>query len=157
MRFPTASKAKIGKDFSWPLGAEAVSAALGDVPQADLIKLEFHSPEPHYSPELRPPIVLAARYYFKARSIFFPRRPEIPRPSTPTWNIEIWANHRVLKARIGPLLLEHGLPYVIKPWLVHNDGPLGREGEALVRLYFDRANDTLISQQWGAIEPVRRR
>ncbi|GAA0582963.1 hypothetical protein GCM10008942_34840 [Rhizomicrobium electricum] len=52
--FPTAGKAKIGKNFSWPIGAEVISSALADVPQAAFIRIEFHEPEQHYSPETRP-------------------------------------------------------------------------------------------------------
>lgn len=154
MLFPTARKAKIGKDFSWPMGAEAISSALADVPQAALIQIEFHAPEQHYSPETRHPIVMGARYYFKGNSVFFARRPEIPRPSTPTWNVEVWANYRTFKVRIRELLVEKGLPNVIKPWLIQNDGEAGREGEALVRLYFDPANDALSFKAWGAIAPA---
>lgn len=146
MLFPTAGKAKIGKDFSWPVGAEVISSTLADVPQAALIQIEFHSPEQHYSPETRPPIVMGARYYFKANSVFFARRPEVPRPSTPTWTVEVWANYRSFKGRIRKLLVEQGLSDVIKPWLVQNDGEPGREGEALVRLYFDPVNDVLLSR-----------
>ncbi|NIJ50511.1 hypothetical protein [Rhizomicrobium electricum] len=54
MLFPTAGKAKIGKNFSWPIGAEVISSALADVPQAAFIRIEFHEPEQHYSPETRP-------------------------------------------------------------------------------------------------------
>jgi hypothetical protein len=157
MLFPTAGKAKIGKDFSWPVGAEVISSALADVPQAALIRIEFHAPEQHYSPETRPVVVMGARYYFKANSVFFARRPEIARPSTPTWTVEVWANYTSLKERIRKLLVERGLPNVIKPWLVQTDGEAGREGEAQVRVYFDSANDALFAKAWGAIAPASSR
>ncbi|GAA0582973.1 hypothetical protein GCM10008942_34850 [Rhizomicrobium electricum] len=101
--------------------------------------------------------MMSARYYYKANSVFFARRPEIPRPSTPTWTVEVWANYRTFKVRIRELLVEQGLPNVIKPWLVQNHGEPGREGEALARLYFDPANDALLSKTWGAIEPASSR
>jgi hypothetical protein len=157
MLFPTARKAKIGKDFSWPMGAEAISSALADVPQAALIQIEFHAPEQHYSPETSPAVVMGARYYFKANSVFFARRPEIPRPSTPIWTVEVWANYTSFKGRIRKLLVEQGLPNVIKRWLVQNDGEAGREGEALVRLYFDTANDVLVARTWAAVAPASSR
>jgi hypothetical protein len=39
---PTASKAKISHDLSYPIGAEAISKALKDLPQFSSIRLQFY-------------------------------------------------------------------------------------------------------------------
>ena len=60
MIFPTRHRSKIAKSMSYPIGAEALAAALQDVPQSALISLAFRpgqwpssSCPPHESDRLR--------------------------------------------------------------------------------------------------------
>ncbi len=150
MIFPTDSKDKIGKDFSWPLGAEAISAALSNVLQANLIGLQFMSPDQISLRYHLPPLVFEATYYFRGPTVFSPQG-----SLSTSWQINIRAVQRMQRHRVKTLLLENGLPNLIKPWLQENYRPDVREGDARVRLWFDPIEDCLIARQYGKFSPAR--
>lgn len=141
-------KAKIGKDNSWPIGAELLSAALFDVPQSEFIQLEFAEADRISLKEDRPPLVFEAEYYFKGATIFSPRG-----SLSPSWRLVIRAVPREWKHNVKSLLLEQGLPQIVRPWLVENDGPPRREGSALLRLWYDPVDGRLIQRSYGKTGP----
>ncbi|HEX3653549.1 MAG TPA: hypothetical protein VHU18_12075 [Rhizomicrobium sp.] len=144
-----APKAKIGKDHSWPIGAELLSAALFDVPQSEFIRLEFAEADRISLREDRPPLVFEAEYYFKGPTVFSPRGSLLP-----SWRLTVRAVPRDWKHNVKALLLEEGLPQTVKPWLVGNAGAAKREGSALLRLWYDPVDGCLIRRNYGNIGPT---
>jgi hypothetical protein len=146
----TTRKAKIGKDYSWPVGAEAISAALLDVPQRELLSLAFGPDDRFHARSGLPPLVMEARYYFRGPSVSSPNRPLFQ----PTWEIRISAVPRTEKHQVKTLLLEQGIPELIKPWLFQMWGPDRREGSAGIYLLYEAAEERLICKRYGKVGPA---
>jgi hypothetical protein len=115
--FPTSSRSKHSKEVSYPIGAEALSQALEGVPQHDRIVCDFYGGRPH--DDGKPQIyVLNARYEKQARR-FSDSGSALERGVfDPRWTISIFAVPRQLRGEIKLLLLEQGLPEIVRPWFI---------------------------------------
>jgi hypothetical protein len=121
---PTQFKSKLPKTLSWPLGAEAVTAGLGDAPHAMECSLWFSgapvwraSEFQQMLREAQPYPVLVAEY-----------RPAIRMPYGGSkametiglyddkWQIQVNPVPRAWRSTVGALLRERGLPTVVG-WL----------------------------------------
>lgn len=132
---PTRHKSKLPETLSWPLGAEAISAALGDAPHAADLTLRFSDspvwPASEFQLLLReslPYVVLCAEYQPESRpgyagsasmseSGFFDTR----------WEVRVNPVPRSLRAAAAALLRDQGLPLIVD-WLrsSRRGGWLGR-------------------------------
>jgi hypothetical protein len=118
---PTHFKSKLPHTLSWPIGAEAITTGLGDVPHAAECCLSFYFPSDgefrrvlrefqpyrvffiYYRPEDRPPLG-------RARDI------DAVGGYDAKWQIDIAPVLRERRAEVGSLLREQGLP-AIAGWL----------------------------------------
>jgi hypothetical protein len=144
---PTTSKHKIGKSFSWPVGAEAVSSIVADVPQASSLVLRFYRADGTWRGFQWLPAVIVAAYRYAGPSIS--SRGLVDEP----WRITIFAVPRKLRHRVRSHLIDDGLPLRVRPWFMGSEIQLGQEGEAEFTLRYDEDSDSLVEERWQKIEP----
>ena len=140
--FPTSSRSNHSKEVSYPIGAEALSQALDGVPQHDRISCDFYGggAHDHGKPQL---YVLNVRYEKQARrfsdSAFALERGVFD----PRWKISVFAVPRQLRGAIKLLLLEQGLPDLVRPWLIEKSHLTGQTGGSALWLEHFRADNVL--------------
>ncbi len=153
--FPTSSRAKHSKEVSYPIGAEALSRTLDRVPQHELITCDFYAGYPqhdHGKPQIN---VLNIRYQKQARSFHHGQSAEVYGVFNPRWEISIFAVPRQLRGEIKLLLLEQGLPEIIRPWLIEKSHLTGRTGGSALWLEYVRADKGFKSTIREDIDPER--
>jgi hypothetical protein len=115
--FPTSSRSKHSKEISYPIGTEALSHALDGVPQHDRIICDFYGGRPH--DDGKPQIyVLNVRYEKQARRFSHSGSAFERGAFDPHWKISVFGVPRQLRGAIKLLLLEQGLPDLVRPWLI---------------------------------------
>jgi hypothetical protein len=144
MVFPTSHKAKISKSMSYPIGAEALSAALEGVPQSALISLWFG----HASTSIALRAGHASRY--KILSAFYSHH--LPNQFSanrlresfygPKWHLYVYEVPRQHRHAVRSLLDSEGLPRV-GVWLRNMADITEREGHCQIDLILDEAQMTL--------------
>lgn len=134
---PTNYKAKIGLDFSYPIGAEAVSAAIGEVPQARKMAITFTC----YHRRVRrdkPYIVAEIAFENFRPTAFTPRNWSY---AGPRWTIWIWAVPRPVR-HIVHVLLKDTLSNEARSWLLTHRNV--SEGPMRFRIDFDPSLKRLV-------------
>ena len=140
--FPTSSRSKHSKEVSYPIGTEALSAGLIGVPQHDRIVCDFYGggAHDHGKPQL---YVLNVRYEKQARR-FSDSASALERGAfDPHWKISVFAVPRQLRGAIKVLLLEEGLPDLVRPWLIEKSHLTGQTGGSALWLEYFRADNVL--------------
>jgi hypothetical protein len=138
---PTAYKAKIPQTMSYPIGAAAVSAALGGVAQVSGASLWFgHS---SYKTSLRPGhasryAVFAALYRYISPSQFSANIMIERGDYEPKWTLHVYEVPRIYRHKIKVLLCAEGLPR-LREWLLKMGSVTGREGACAFIISFDEA------------------
>jgi hypothetical protein len=152
--FPTSSRSKHSKEVSYPIGAEALSHALEGVPQHDRIVCDFYGggQHDHGKPQL---YVLNVRYEKHARR-FSDSGSALERGVfDPHWKISVFGVPRQLRGAIKVLLLEQGLPDLVRPWLIEKNHLTGQTGGSALWLEYVRADNVFISTIREDILPER--
>ena len=152
--FPTSSRSKHSKEVSYPIGTEALSQALDGVPQHDQIVCDFYGGGAHDDgkPQL---YVLNVRYEKRARR-FSDAGSALERGVfDPRWKISVFAVPRQLRGAIKVLLLEQGLPDLVRSWLIEKSHLTGKTGESLLWLDYVRADNVLKPTTREEILPER--
>jgi hypothetical protein len=120
----TRYKSKLPKTLSWPVGAEAVSAALADAPHVNDLTLSFSDspvwPASSFQKLLReslPYAILAAEYWPASKPGYGGSNKMIEGGGYDAkWELRVNPVTRELRAKAGIALRERGLP-LIKEWL----------------------------------------
>jgi hypothetical protein len=133
----TAYKDKIGGSFSYPIGAEAITVALGGVPQAAKMTIRFSGYNLHRTRWHKPYIVAVINYTNTRRTMFTPRAWEIG----PRWDIRIKAVPRQVRHTIQ-ILLKDALAEQARPWLLTHAGAY--EGSIGIDMTYDPSTGELI-------------
>jgi hypothetical protein len=152
--FPTSSRSKHSKEVSYPIGAEALSKALDGLPQHDRIVCDFYGggQHDHGKPQL---YVLNARYEKQARR-FSDAGSALERGVfDPHWKISVFAVPRQLRGEIKSLLIEQGLPDLIRPWLIEKNHLTGQTGGSALWLEYVRADKVFKMTTREDISPER--
>jgi hypothetical protein len=152
--FPTSSRSKHSKEVSYPIGTEALSTALDGVPQHDQIVCDFYGggQHDHGKPQL---YVLNVRYEKQARR-FSDSGSALERGVfDPHWKISVFAVPRQLRGEIKLLLLEQGLPDLVRPWLIAKNHLTGQTGGSALWLEYVRADKVFKMTTREAIAPER--
>jgi hypothetical protein len=153
--FPTSDRSKHSKEVSYPIGAEALSLALGGLPQQDLITCSFYSGYPQYDNGKPQFHVLHVMYRKRARS-FYDGKSAFERGAfEPRWHISVFAVPRHLRGAIKVLLLEQALSDFVRPWLVEKSHLTGQTGESALMLEYVRADNVFKSTTREEIAPDR--
>ena len=118
----TYSKAKIAKGLSYPVGAQAISAALAGLPQFDEIEIFFMnnltgSPAKlgEYVQSGAPLRILSGDHWIKYPSVYSDGKEE-------SWTVNVYALPSENKQEAQHCLLESGLPKV-REWLARKRTP----------------------------------
>jgi hypothetical protein len=152
--FPTSSRSKHSKEVSYPIGAEALSHGLEGVPQHDLIICDFYGGGQH--DRGKPQIyVLNARYEKQVRSFSYSQSGLEHGVFDPYWKISVFAVPRQLRGEIKSLLLEQGLPDLVRPWLIEKNHLTGQTGGSALWLEYVRADKVFITTTREEISPER--
>lgn len=147
---PTRHKARLPKSLSWPLGAEAISAALADAPHVADLTLSFADspvwPASEFQRllrESRPYPLLVAQYRPASKPGYGGMTALVERGwFEAKWELQVNPVPRADRAAAAAALRETGLPAVAE-WL-RSSGRAGWEGRAhRLALVFSRAGGTL--------------
>jgi len=151
--FPVIYKDRIPHTESYPIGAQQISTALADVPQAQMLAIAFG----RYGSHLGYVSAWQARgpeSNWKHRAVlqisYSRQRPDISTSKLaiklgvlePRWHIRVWSAPRRLRHTINLLLAGEGLPR-IRNWLVERPrlhGKFTREGMLVL---FDEEKEVL--------------
>jgi hypothetical protein len=148
---PTGFKSKLPHTLSFPIGAEAISLALKDVPQFRKFTLDFW----FYS-QIRPNVdrtylVFEIAYRRVAKSIFIRRDDLESGRFDTTWSIKVRPVSRVRRHLIQTKLEEESLP-LAKKWLLENADRDEMGGLAL-SFTFNEDTEQLVATKTSSLEP----
>jgi hypothetical protein len=131
---PTEYKSKIPKTLSYPVGAKAISAALADVPQRELLKIKF----------------VYWKGFVKDRVIGAPNRVLEASYSGPGvlsgWTIDVFPVPRPFKHVIQVKLIAEALPKATA-WLKSNFHSTDREGGHHLTFSYDELKNEIIAEE----------
>ena len=157
---PTFSRAKIPKNLSFPVGAEAISGALASVAQFQELRLIFYSSKFAIG-------VRSGRYEFRAYEFLrveylnnakpgeaWPILSLFPRPPQARWEIVVQPVPRVLRHKINQYLVEFALPEVQR-WLMERT-QLSRQGSDLLAFFYDEKAEEFTPRALNRLEPQRK-
>jgi hypothetical protein len=153
--FPTSSRSKHSKEVSYPIGAEALSRTLDGVPQHELITCDFYAGSPQHDRGKPQIYVLNVRYQKQARSFYHGKSAEVNGVFEPRWSISVFGVPRQLRGEIKLLLLEQGLPDLVRPWLIARGHLTGQTGGSALWLEYVRADKIFKSTTREDIDPER--
>lgn len=114
MIISTQYKIKVGRGFSYPIGAEALTLALGNVPQAAVMSIRFTMPYRQRFEPNKPYAVVTLNFenYRPHRST-----PRNWSHGGPKWEIWVYAVPKGVRHTIS-LLLKDALARQARPWLL---------------------------------------
>jgi hypothetical protein len=138
---PTKSKSKIPKTHSYPLGAKAISDALIDVPQLELLGIEFWFSRRWGKDNGTSVPYHVLRVFYSGPTHFY----------GPRWAIRVHPVPRHLKHAIQGKLIAEALPKV-RDWLISNVHSLDREGLHALTFSFDELNNEITSEETTSSE-----
>jgi hypothetical protein len=148
MLIPTRRKPRIGADLAYPIGAERLSTAIGDLPQAAEMMIYFAAPSRFSQAVWRfsgaPYQVLALNYRTINQGLSQPRGwSDYGPPGSTPWLARIAAVPKeevsVIRVLLADELLKTG-----RPWLASQDTADHREGRAGFALSYDPSTKELI-------------
>lgn len=151
---PTSYKSKLPHLLSYPIGAEAISESLKDVPQIAQLKLSFHA---HHRTELVSNAIkqLVNQKPYEIFSAVFQHLPPGLTASNEfiaegwyeeRWELTVYALPRTFKAAARKALLEEGLPK-IAVWLSAPRTETWKYGRKFCRILFSEQNGEIEVQE----------
>jgi hypothetical protein len=150
---PTVSRSKISRTLSYPIGAEAISAALASTTQLPEIKLNFYF---WSDPNLRwgDYEFLRVEYLRNASATQkWPIWSLYGRPPQSRWEIVIQPVPRVFRHKVKQYILNSALPRIAQ-WLLER-GELARSGHDVLTFFYDEKGDEFIPRALTHLEPLR--
>src|SRR6266481_3758973 len=136
---PTASRAKISHNLSYPVGAECVSIALAFVPQLPELKLHFYS---GFDVQLR-----SGHYEFLRVEYLDNARPQQEWPISSLykrleqgrWEIVVQPVPRTLRHPVKQYILDSALGQIAQ-WLIQRKG-LAQQGNDILAFFYDEKGE----------------
>jgi hypothetical protein len=153
--FPTTFRGKHPKLVAYPIGAEALSLALADVPQADQLTCTFSAGSPHSGRHVREIESVLWIGYRRMPVSFHDSAERAKQRSKVAWTINVYAVEASQRSTIKQELIRHALPDVVRPWLlqhVPSGHAVGSEG---LWLTYDVAAKKLICEERTTLEPEK--
>jgi hypothetical protein len=150
---PTVSKAKISRDLSYPIGAEAISKVLQCAHQFSLLRLQFHFWSDN---DLRRGKYefLRVEYLKNVHPVEqYPISRLYQRPPQYQWEIVVQPVPRSKKHQIRTYILDSALDE-IKRWL-RERGHLDQYGSDIMAFFYDEKLDKFEVLTTSHVEPVR--
>jgi hypothetical protein len=150
---PTASRAKISHNLSYPVGAERVSVVLASVPQLAELKLHFYSGfdvqlrRGHYE-------FLRVEYLNNARpSQEWPISSLYKRTDQGRWEIVVQPVPRTLRHRVKQYILDSALTQIAQ-WLIQRK-ELAQQGNDILAFFYDEKGEEFVPRHLTRLEPLR--
>jgi hypothetical protein len=150
---PTRSKSRIPQTHSYPLGAKAISEALIDVPQRELLKIEFHFYKHLVKDRATGVPYPALRVSYSGPTHFFSASKSMAEMGyyDARWAIRVHAVPRPLKHVIQGKLIAEALPKV-RDWLISNVHSSDREGFHALTFSFDELKNEIALEETASSE-----
>jgi hypothetical protein len=150
---PTAYRAKIPSALSYPIGAKAISDALFDVPQRELLTITFRLQTrwKRRDGTAVPYEVLKASYSGAMRQFSPSQRMAERGYNEPKWTIEVNPVPRTLKHGVQVRLIGEALPKM-RNWLISNSHSLEREGYHALKFWYDETKNELTPEETSSSE-----
>lgn len=145
---PTLSRAKISRNLSYPIGAEAVSIALASAPQFPQISLHFYGAFVTWTRK--------GRYQFlrvQYSNSLGPPRDLYKRPQQGRWEIVVQPVPRPDRSRVKQYIIETALPQIID-WL-ENRAELTQLGDDIFTFSYNDKTKEFTTWQSTNLEPSR--
>ena len=154
--FPTTNRSKHSKTVSYPVGAEQLSRALADVPQAGAITCSFTAgSNAENRPDLDNYLVLQASYGKRPRMFHDGPLSEERGVYEAKWHICVFAVPTDMRHAVKLLLINEALPNSVRSWFLAR-GTYGVQtgGEAIWIRYLTETN-TVSIEEHGKLDPER--
>ena len=131
-------KDRIPQNVSYPIGTEALSTFLKDIPQYSSIRLKYSNDPTGHRGSLdrlvrsgEPYTIMQARYFIWDRAIFLKHGEH----TTPSWSITVYPVSRAIRKQVVELLMKEGVPRLCA-WLIrdHSDTWLSQSKDMTIIL-----------------------
>ncbi len=150
---PTRHKSKLPKTLTWPLGAEAISTGLVDVPHASELTLSYHGsanlPASAFQRLLReslPYAILIAEFHPASNPGYSGAAFMVERGwYAERWELQVHPVMRPLRSVAGLLLRAQGLP-ALAEWLRGSDRTGWKMRQHRIEFVFRPIEETLTAQ-----------
>jgi hypothetical protein len=133
---PTRYKAKIGKELSYPLGAEVLSRALAGLPMFAHLSIWFGSGS-------STPRKICTETQNRVVSVAYSCTRSFTMSFGPSWTIRVTAVPRETRAQIKEMLLESGLEQ-IRTWLEKKANVWGSDGHVQLDVNWNSSTHQLV-------------
>ncbi len=144
---PTRYKARLHQELSYPVGAEALSEGLQEVPQIANLSISFTSPSLAHPMEANSPYrVLVAEYNYQPVSLSSSKQFIEDGWYNENWGLTVFAVRRQVKSLVKTLLAQDGLPRV-KNWLLAERTPIWKYGRKTCCILFNEKNKSIDVQE----------
>ena len=150
---PTKSKSKIPKTHSYPIGAKAISDALADVPQHELLEVNFWFLKSSAKDHVTAIPYQVLRVSYSGPAHFFSASKSMAENGVldAKWSILVHPVPRPLKHIVQGKLMAEALPK-IRHWLISNVHSLDREGFHALTFSFDELKNEITSEETASSE-----
>jgi hypothetical protein len=151
--FPTGFREKIGKDFAFAAGAEMLSRALDGVAQHALMSCSFFGSQDHALKQADALLICQVTYAKRGRTFHDAQSANETGVFDARWSITMRVIPLADRAAVRQLLLETGLPKLVKPWLDRHAHLTGQTGEACLDIIYHRTKGELATAERIKLEP----
>ena len=150
---PTKSKSKIPKTHSYPIGPKAISDALADVPQHELLEVNFWFLKSSAKDHVTAIPYQVLRVSYSGPAHFFSASKSMAENGVldAKWSILVHPVPRPLKHIVQGKLMAEALPK-IGHWLISNVHSLDREGFHALTFSFDELKNEITSEETASSE-----
>ena len=143
MLFPTKIKCKIASGLSYPVGAEIVSAELGDIPQASSVQVAFFDKYQRMENRGLPYTILSVCYAGD-------------KSYDPGWNIEIRPVSKPKRAAVKDMLKANVFPRV-REWMSKYAAVRSRHSHHTLNVILDETSMTIRFEEFHSPEDAVKR
>jgi len=149
---PTRYRVKIPHLLSYPIGAEAISDALKDVPQFKQLVLRFYFSTDYHLKQGTYEFI-RVEYKNRSESSEWTKLGLYKRIEQYTYEIVVQPVPKVFRHKVKGLILSEALPAIRERLATHSE--LGRQGSYVLSFFYDEGTDAVIVERSDKLEPVR--
>jgi hypothetical protein len=133
---PTRRKAKLPRDWSYPIGAEALTKGLAGTPHAEALTVSFWHYSSFHRPENEPYVIFVAQHRSARKPGYSGHRGLVESGCfDQKWELTVHPVPSHLRQAAHQLLRERGLPLVVE-WLRSSERPGWTSREQRITLVF---------------------
>ena len=151
--FPTHDRQKHSKLVAYPIGAESLSVALADVPQAEYLSCSFFAGNPHSGRHIRAIENVLWVGYRRSPVSQSDSAERARQRIIPVWSIDVYAVEASLRSPIKNALTRSALPDIVRPWLLQHKTIGNAVGGDGLWLTYEVATKKLHVEERNSLEP----